>query len=40
MKKYGLKYVGKIETVSTFLYSMSANNLNESSVLYSCPKVG
>lgn len=40
MKKYGLKYNGKLETVSTFLYAFAANNLNESSVVYSCPRVG
>lgn len=40
MKKYGLKYDGKLETVSTFLYAFAANNLNESSVIYSCPRVG
>ena len=39
LKKYGLKYTGKLEGSGLFIYVMSLANLSEGTLVYSCNRV-
>lgn len=40
LKKHWLTFVGKVEWIGTFLYGMKLSNLNESSALVGCYRLG